>query len=79
MFLLPTILALRYSRIHVSILYHNDISSYIKTSVNEGLSLRTTLCILYVNLNNNYIWFVQSLDNSWFRSKSHIVKDMSGL
>ena len=39
MFLLPTILTLRYSRIHVSILYHNDISSYIKTSVNKGLSL----------------------------------------
>jgi len=63
---LPTILALRDTRIHVGTTHCCNNTSYIETSVNNFLNIVTILGIPYVNPDNSHVRFRRDLDNAWF-------------
>ena len=63
---LPTILALRDTRIHVGTSHCCNDTSYIETSVNNFLSIVTVSSIPYVNPDNSHVQFRKDLDNAWF-------------
>jgi len=52
---LPTILALKDTRIHVSASHHHNDTFYIEMSVNNFLSIITILGIPYVNPGNSHV------------------------
>ena len=72
---LPTILALRNTRIHVGALHCCDDTSYIETSVNNFLSVVTVLGILYVNPDNSHVRF-RGDHNMRFWCEDNIIKNM---
>ena len=72
---LPTILTLRDTRIYIGVSHHDD-TSYIKTFINNFLSIITVFGILYVNPDNSHVRFRRDLDNAWFWCEDDIIKDM---
>jgi len=63
---LPTILALRDTRIHVGAFHYHDDTFYIEMSVNNFLSIITVFGIPYINPDNSHVRFRKDLDNAWF-------------
>jgi len=61
MFPLSAILALENPWIHVGATNNDNMAPYIKGPVNEHLSIRSTLRILYVHLYNGYIMAILDL------------------
>jgi len=60
---LPTIFALRNTRVHIGSSDSSDIIIYIETSVNETFSFCTILRIPNINLNNSYVRFRRHLND----------------
>jgi len=61
---LPTILALRNTRIHVGAPHHRNDTSYIEAPVNNFLSIVTILDIPYINPDDSHVRFRGDLDNT---------------
>jgi len=78
-FPLSVIFSLGNSRVHVCILYHSNMASYVEALINERLSWSTILWIPNINLYNSHVWFWRDLDDLWFRSNVNIVKYVSKL
>ena len=65
--ILPTILILRNTGVHVGFSDGCDVLSYIETFVNRTLSLCTILKVPNVNLYNRHIRLGESLDDASMR------------
>jgi len=76
MFLLPTILTLEYSWVHVCPSNRNNVPFNIEASIDKVLSLAPTLNIPNVYPNNEHIWLGENFDDSWFGSKNDIVENL---
>ena len=75
--LLPAVLTLWDSRIHIHISNGSNITTNIEALIDE-FGWRTTLYILNVNPNNSHVWFWKDFDNSRFQSNFDVIKNMSG-
>ena len=73
---LPAILALGNSRIHVRTSNCGDVIAHIEAPVNEKFSIFSTLNIPDVEPNNGHIRLRRDFNNSWFRDKGDVVKNM---
>ena len=73
------IFALRDIWVHVCTINCSNMSSYVKTSINETFSFRATLIILYINIDNSYIKLGGYFNNLRSRSENNIVEDMCRL
>jgi len=67
MTLFPAIFTLQDFWIHVGSLYHGNEASYIEVSVDDFLSIESTLSVPYINPNNSYIGLGRDFDNSRLR------------
>jgi len=76
---LPTILTLKSTWIHVCSTNSCNMTSYVEASVDKSLGRCTALWIPDINPNDRHIWFGRNFDNTWFRSNSNIIKDVSRL
>ena len=62
------VLVLRYTRVHVHILYCHYETAYIKTPVNQFFCFVTFLDVPNIDPNDGHVRFRGNLDNSKFQS-----------
>ena len=74
----PAILVLENSKVHIGILYYNNVVSYVKVSINKNFGRYIILEVLNVNPDNSHVWLWRKFDNSWFWCNVNIVKDVHG-
>jgi len=73
--LLPTILVLRDTWVHVGFPhYHNDIF-YVEPSIDNFSGIGASLGVPYVNPNYHHVRLGGNFDNTWFRSKNYVIED----
>jgi len=65
MILLPAVFTLRNAWVHICFTNHYNEAPNVKASVNQAFSLRTTLDIPDIDLNDRHVRFRGDLDNSW--------------
>ena len=70
----PVVFVLRDFRVHISSIYSCYIITDIETSIDKVFSFCATLGILYFNLDDCYVRLEWHFDNSWFGSKSILLK-----
>ena len=76
MTLLPAVLALWDSWVHVCTPDGSNVVADIKAPVDEHFSLLTTLYIPYIDSDYCHVGFWGDLDYSWFRRKCDVVKNV---
>ena len=79
MSLFLAVFTLEDSWVYVCSSYSCNIVSDIKTSVDKTLGFCATLGILYIYLDDSYIKFQRQFDDSWFKHKKDIIKDICKL
>jgi len=67
MTLFPAIFTLQDSQIHVGSLYYSNEAFYVEASVDNFLSIGSTLGVPYINLNDGHIRLGRDFDNSRLR------------
>ena len=73
-FLFSAVFALRDFGVHISFIYSCYVITDIETPIDKVFSFCATLGILYFNLDDCYVRLRWHLDNSWFGSKSILLK-----
>jgi len=74
--LFPTVLALKYSQVHVHLSNSCDVAFYVKAFIDEAFSLASALDVPDVQPDDNHVQFRRYLNNSWPRDNSDIIEDM---
>ena len=73
---LPTILTLWHSRVHVCAMNCCNITSYVKSTINNGLGVLTCLSVPDVNPYDSHVWLGRHLDNTRFWGKYNVVENV---
>ena len=76
MILLPAILALWYTWVHICTLSCCNETTDVKPSVNDFLSVGSVLHIPNVDPYDGYVGFGGYLDNAWFRGEDNVVEQV---
>jgi len=74
MTLFPTVVVLGYIKVHVSCSYSSDIFPKIKGMINKQFHFRTTLSVLNIKPDNNYVKLWGGFDDSGFSSQGDIFE-----
>jgi len=75
MTLLPTILALKNTWVHVSFPYSSYDASHVEMPVDDFLCICPTLSVSKINPYYRHIRLGRNFDNIWFRYKDYVIEN----